>query len=57
MSGKFCIFAADYKHSDLDMMCNTYKYIANPTLRLGGKVAPVNGTAYFSVFASVDLII
>lgn len=34
-----------------------YKYIANPMLRLGGKVAPVNGTACFRVLASVDLII
>ena len=39
------------------MKCNSYKYMANPTLRLSGKVAPANGTAYFCVFASVDLII
>lgn len=39
------------------MNCNSYKYIANPTLRLAGKVAPEYGTAYIRVRASVDLII
>lgn len=39
------------------MSFKSYNYIANPTLRLGGKVAPENGTACFYVFASVDLII
>lgn len=39
------------------MKCKNLKCIANPMLRLGGKVAPVNGTACFSVFASVDLFI
>ena len=39
------------------MKCNSYKYIANPTLRLGRKVAPAMGTAYICVPASADLII
>lgn len=39
------------------MMYNSYKYNANPTLRLAGKVAPDMGTASICVPASVDLII
>lgn len=39
------------------MMYNSYKYNANPTLRLAGKVAPEYGTAYIRVRTSVDLII
>lgn len=40
------------------MKCNSYKFIANPTLQLAGnKVAPECGTACIRVRASVDLII
>lgn len=39
------------------MMYNSYKYNANPTLRLGRKVVPAMGTAYICVPASADLVV